>query len=159
VTERAYDNPKFVEDLVRDIALRLMSEPRIANGRLLPRILNPSTTILRMPSCSAPINKVMKMMNKNNESPSSVPAFPVLASAWLLGREHEVTLFEAGQYLGGHTNTVDVHLEGKTHPVDTGFLVFNEKTYPNLIAMFAVAWRRQRRDRDVVRGQPGKSGH
>lgn len=59
-----------------------------------------------------------------------------LASAWLLGREHQVTLFEAGQYLGGHTNTVDVHLEGKSHPVDTGFLVFNEKTYPNLIAMF-----------------------
>jgi predicted NAD/FAD-binding protein len=52
------------------------------------------------------------------------------------GREHQVTLFEAGQYLGGHTNTVDVHLEGKSHPVDTGFLVFNEKTYPNLIAMF-----------------------
>ena len=59
-----------------------------------------------------------------------------LASAWLLGREHQVTLFEAGSYLGGHTNTVDVHLEGKSHPVDTGFLVFNEKTYPNLIAMF-----------------------
>jgi len=59
-----------------------------------------------------------------------------LASAWLLGREHEVTLFEAGAYLGGHTNTVDVTLEGITHPVDTGFLVFNEKTYPNLIAMF-----------------------
>jgi predicted NAD/FAD-binding protein len=59
-----------------------------------------------------------------------------LASAWLLGRHHEVTLFEAGPYLGGHTNTVDVSLEGKTHPVDTGFLVFNEKTYPNLIAMF-----------------------
>ena len=61
-----------------------------------------------------------------------------LASAWLLGRQHEVTLFEAGNYLGGHTNTVDVTLEGKTHPVDTGFLVFNEKTYPNLIAMFAL---------------------
>jgi predicted NAD/FAD-binding protein len=59
-----------------------------------------------------------------------------LASAWLLSREHDVTLFEAGSYLGGHTNTVDVTLEGKTHPVDTGFLVFNEKTYPNLIAMF-----------------------
>lgn len=59
-----------------------------------------------------------------------------LASAWLLGKEHDVTLFEAGSYLGGHTNTVDVHLEGKTHPVDTGFLVFNEKTYPNLIALF-----------------------
>lgn len=61
-----------------------------------------------------------------------------LASAWLLSREHEVTLFEAGTYLGGHTNTVDVTLEGKTHAVDTGFLVFNEKTYPNLIAMLAL---------------------
>ncbi len=61
-----------------------------------------------------------------------------LASAWLLSRHHDVTLFEAGDYLGGHTNTVDVTLEGKSHPVDTGFLVFNEKTYPNLIAMFAL---------------------
>jgi predicted NAD/FAD-binding protein len=59
-----------------------------------------------------------------------------LASAWLLSRDYQVTLFEAGSYLGGHTNTVDVELEGKSHPVDTGFLVFNEKTYPNLIAMF-----------------------
>ena len=61
-----------------------------------------------------------------------------LASAWLLGGRHDVTLFEAGDYLGGHTNTVDVTLEGRTHPVDTGFLVFNERTYPNLIAMFAL---------------------
>ena len=61
-----------------------------------------------------------------------------LSSAWLLSREHDVTLFEAGAYLGGHTNTVDVTLEGRMHPVDTGFLVFNEKTYPNLIAMFSL---------------------
>ncbi|MGE6493106.1 NAD(P)/FAD-dependent oxidoreductase [Cupriavidus metallidurans] len=59
-----------------------------------------------------------------------------LASAWLLSRRHRVTLFEAGDYLGGHTNTVDVTLDGHTAPVDTGFLVFNERTYPNLIAMF-----------------------
>lgn len=59
-----------------------------------------------------------------------------LATAWLLGQQHQVTLFEAGDYLGGHTHTVDVTLDGTTHPVDTGFLVFNEKTYPNLIAMF-----------------------
>lgn len=59
-----------------------------------------------------------------------------LASAWLLSRNHEVTLFEAADYLGGHTNTVDVTLEGRTHPVDTGFLVFNDQTYPNLIALF-----------------------
>ena len=58
-----------------------------------------------------------------------------LASAWLLSRQHDVTLFEAAPYLGGHTNTVNVTLEGVSHPVDTGFLVFNEKTYPNLIAL------------------------
>lgn len=59
-----------------------------------------------------------------------------LASAWLLARRHRVTLFESGNYLGGHTNTVDVTLDGQTSPVDTGFLVFNDRTYPNLIAMF-----------------------
>ena len=61
-----------------------------------------------------------------------------LSAAWLLSRHHDVTVFEAGAYLGGHTNTVDVTLDGQTHPVDTGFLVFNEKTYPNLIALFAL---------------------
>ena len=61
-----------------------------------------------------------------------------LAAAWLLSREHTVTLFEAGDRAGGHTNTVDVTVEGVTHPVDTGFLVFNRRTYPNLLAMFGV---------------------
>jgi predicted NAD/FAD-binding protein len=60
-----------------------------------------------------------------------------LASAYLLSKHHHVTLFEAGSYPGGHTNTVDVKLEGHSHPVDTGFLVFNDRTYPNLIALFA----------------------
>jgi predicted NAD/FAD-binding protein len=60
-----------------------------------------------------------------------------LASAYLLARNHRVTLFESAGYLGGHTNTVDVTLDGHTHPVDTGFLVFNDRTYPNLIALFA----------------------
>ncbi len=59
-----------------------------------------------------------------------------LTAAWLLSRRHRVTLFEANDYLGGHTNTVDVTLEGLTHPVDTGFLVFNDRTYPTLIALF-----------------------
>ncbi|ATQ78774.1 NAD/FAD-binding protein [Massilia violaceinigra] len=49
----------------------------------------------------------------------------------------DVTLYEAGAYFGGHSNTVDVTLDGITHGVDTGFLVFNERTYPNLIALFA----------------------
>ena len=60
-----------------------------------------------------------------------------LSSAWLLSRSHEVTLYEANGYLGGHTNTVDVTLDGVTHGVDTGFLVFNHRTYPNLVALFS----------------------
>ena len=62
-----------------------------------------------------------------------------LACAHALGRDgaHQVTLFEAGDYLGGHTNTVDVTQDGITYPVDTGFLVFNQRTYPNLIRLFA----------------------
>jgi len=59
-----------------------------------------------------------------------------LASAYFLARRHDVVLYEAGSYLGGHTNTVDVTLEDKSFAVDTGFLVFNEATYPNLIALF-----------------------
>jgi len=60
-----------------------------------------------------------------------------IASAWLLSKKHEVTLFEANDYVGGHTNTVEVTLDGKTAPVDTGFLVCNDLTYPNLLALFA----------------------
>ncbi|APV48501.1 NAD/FAD-binding protein [Betaproteobacteria bacterium GR16-43] len=59
-----------------------------------------------------------------------------LACAWLLAPRHRVTLYEANAYVGGHTNTVDVTVEGRTHPVDTGFLVFNDRTYPNLIRLF-----------------------
>ncbi|NMG28791.1 NAD(P)/FAD-dependent oxidoreductase [Aromatoleum evansii] len=61
-----------------------------------------------------------------------------LACAWMLAREHQVTVFEAGKQAGGHTNTVDVTVDGVTHPVDTGFLVFNRRTYPNLIALFGL---------------------
>jgi predicted NAD/FAD-binding protein len=60
-----------------------------------------------------------------------------LSVAWSLAGRAQVTLFEAGEHFGGHTNTVDVTLEGVTHGVDTGFLVFNERTYPRLIRLFA----------------------
>jgi len=60
-----------------------------------------------------------------------------LGTAWLLTKQgHAVSLFEADTRLGGHTATVDVTLEGQTFPVDTGFLVFNDRTYPKLIALF-----------------------
>src|ERR1700742_1439511 len=60
-----------------------------------------------------------------------------LSAAWLLGKRHQVVLYEADRRLGGHSNTVTVPLQGKQVPVDTGFIVYNEPTYPNLTAMFA----------------------
>jgi uncharacterized protein len=64
-----------------------------------------------------------------------------LAVAHTLKDHADITVFEAGDYFGGHTHTVDVTLptpQGMvTHGVDTGFLVFNERTYPNLIQLFA----------------------
>ena len=62
-----------------------------------------------------------------------------LACAYRLAKSQtgiDVTLFEANAYFGGHTNTVDVTLDGVTHGVDTGFLVFNHRTYPNLVKLF-----------------------
>jgi uncharacterized protein len=59
-----------------------------------------------------------------------------LSAAWLLAREHQVTLYEAEDRLGGHTHTVDVSLDGRIFPVDTGFLVFNHRTYPELTRLF-----------------------
>ena len=59
-----------------------------------------------------------------------------LSVAHALAGHARVTLFEAGGYFGGHTNTVDVTLDGVTHGVDTGFLVLNERTYPQLLKLF-----------------------
>jgi uncharacterized protein len=60
-----------------------------------------------------------------------------LGCAHALAPDHQVTVYEAEPRLGGHTNTVDVTLDGVSFPVDTGFLVYNERTYPNLIRLFA----------------------
>jgi predicted NAD/FAD-binding protein len=63
-----------------------------------------------------------------------------LSAAHHLHGQADITLFEAGDYFGGHTHTVDVTLPTptgtQTHGVDTGFLVYNERTYPGLIALF-----------------------
>lgn len=56
-----------------------------------------------------------------------------IMSAYLLDREHEVTLYEGRDRLGGHTNTVDVNLDGRTESVDTGFIVYNERNYPSFV--------------------------
>ena len=60
-----------------------------------------------------------------------------LASAWLLSREHAVTLFEANDYFGGHTHTHAIEHEGQSLQVDSGFIVFNPAHYPLLTKLFA----------------------
>jgi predicted NAD/FAD-binding protein len=60
-----------------------------------------------------------------------------LATAWLLSRKHHVTLYEAQDYLGGHTHTHRISLEGGSYPVDSGFIVYNTRHYPLLSRLFA----------------------
>jgi predicted NAD/FAD-binding protein len=59
-----------------------------------------------------------------------------LAVAHALAPASRLTLFEAGSHFGGHSHTVDVRLNGVRHGVDTGFLVFNHRTYPRLVELF-----------------------
>ena len=56
-------------------------------------------------------------------------------AAYKLRQDHEITVFEASDYVGGHTNTVDVFENGRRIAVDTGFIVFNDHTYPNFIRL------------------------
>ncbi len=59
-----------------------------------------------------------------------------LSAAWLLDKSADVTLFEADSRLGGHSHTVEVETATGRIPVDTGFIVYNERNYPNLVALF-----------------------
>ena len=59
-----------------------------------------------------------------------------LGAAWLLSQGNTVDVYEAQESLGGHARTVDLKVDGATFPVDSGFMVFNEHTYPNLLRFF-----------------------
>src|SRR5664279_3109347 len=59
-----------------------------------------------------------------------------LGAAYILNRQHDITVYEKAERIGGHTRTLTVDYEGTEVPVDTGFIVFNEKNYPQLTAMF-----------------------
>lgn len=59
-----------------------------------------------------------------------------LGAAHFLHPHHELTLFEKNDYTGGHTNTITVEEAGRPVPIDTGFMVFNHATYPNLVRLF-----------------------
>ena len=58
-----------------------------------------------------------------------------LTAAYLLNRNHDITVYESNDYVGGHTHTHDIVLNGKKWAVDTGFIVYNERTYPNFIKL------------------------
>ncbi|MGH2928773.1 MAG: NAD(P)/FAD-dependent oxidoreductase, partial [Solirubrobacteraceae bacterium] len=67
-----------------------------------------------------------------------------LTAAHILARAHEITVFEAAAYAGGHTNTIRVDTSDETHHLDTGFIVFNDRNYPNferLLASLGVGWQ------------------
>jgi predicted NAD/FAD-binding protein len=59
-----------------------------------------------------------------------------LSAAWLLSKQHQVTVYEAGDHLGGHANTLEVVTAEGPVAVDTGFIVYNEQNYPNLTALY-----------------------
>ena len=58
-----------------------------------------------------------------------------LTCGYLLHKEHDISVFEASDWVGGHTHTVNVSVKGQTYAVDTGFIVFNDWTYPNFIKL------------------------
>ena len=58
-----------------------------------------------------------------------------LTCAYLLNREHDITVFEKNDYVGGHTHTHEIEYDGKEFSVDSGFIVYNEWTYPNFIKL------------------------
>ncbi|WP_281556337.1 FAD-dependent oxidoreductase [Thalassomonas sp. RHCl1] len=58
-----------------------------------------------------------------------------LTCAYLLSKKHQVSVFEKAAVIGGHTATVDISLAGRDYAIDTGFIVFNNKTYPNFLAL------------------------
>lgn len=58
-----------------------------------------------------------------------------LVVAYLLHPEHELTIYEANDYIGGHSHTHDISLGGQRHHVDSGFIVYNERTYPNFVRL------------------------
>ena len=58
-----------------------------------------------------------------------------LTAAYLLQKDHDISVFEANDYIGGHTHTHEISQNNKTWRVDSGFIVYNEKTYPNFIKL------------------------
>jgi len=56
-------------------------------------------------------------------------------AAYHLSKQHDITVYEANDYIGGHTHTHDISIGDEKHKIDTGFIVFNQKTYPNFLQL------------------------
>jgi uncharacterized protein len=82
-----------------------------------------------------------------------------LVAAYLLSPEHEVTVFEANHYPGGHSHTLELALDGRVYPVDTGFVVFNQTTYPNFVKLLerlGVSWQPANMSFSITNAQTGR---
>ena len=77
--------------------------------------------------------------NKKNKKKIAIVGTGIsgLTCAYLLNKEHDISVFESGDYIGGHTATKDVDFAGKVWQIDTGFIVFNDRTYPNFERLLA----------------------
>lgn len=81
-----------------------------------------------------------------------------LTCAHYLHKHHDITLFEANDYVGGHTATVDVTIANQNYAIDTGFIVFNDRTYPNFMALLNeidVAYQKTEMSFSVQNAQTG----
>lgn len=130
--------------------------PSLASGRLATSFMSGASVaggsplhLRRQPLGAAAHAETLAPFLAGLSQPGAAPAGPQrriavvgsgisgLSAAWALSSQAQVSLFEAGDYFGGHTHSVDVELQGQHCAVDTGFLVFNERTYPLLIQLFA----------------------
>jgi len=81
--------------------------------------------------------KHLPILTKNQQNIAVVgTGIAGMSAAWLLSQKHNVVVYEKNSWIGGHSNTVDVQTIEKSTPVDTGFIVYNELSYPNLTALF-----------------------
>ena len=78
--------------------------------------------------------------------------------AYKLRQEHDITVYESGSHVGGHTNTVDVYEDGQSLAIDTGFIVFNDRTYPNFIGLLDEIGQESQRSEMSFSVQSGDGG-
>jgi predicted NAD/FAD-binding protein len=109
-----------------------------ASACMKPNTLRGNVWIIRNPIAAPVRNRDMSYPAADSLKIAVIGSgVAALSSAWLLSQRHRVTIYEKADRLGGHSNTVTAGVATGVVPVDTGFICFNDATYPNLIALFA----------------------